>query len=281
MAEKKMTLTIKELNDLLEGKGSEEIKQKIAMSQIEETNKAARQAAKDAISTACQTFIDGNLASLDIPAGIMGISMTFPYIPGDNSFMVSETGFKVDFGDQSRPSSELLHLVSLAEVAKEKKDNRPQSFLKTGLGDNVYTRLVSINVFNAGLGATLTALYSSETAASFNVDGIPEGDQAKVVIRYTKDADIPWFATITVGKSVSSGNGGKRRPRTAKPGNYKNWQAKVNECPEQHLVEARKWLAEKYPGDWGKSISAPKVLIKYKDAEFIQKRAEADSRADL
>lgn len=280
MAEKKMSLTYKELEDLLEGKGSEELLEKMALARTAETNKAARQTAKDAISASCLTFIEGSLAPLDIPAGIMGISMTFPYIPGDSTFMATETGLKVDAGDQTKVSDELIHLVTLAESAKEGKDNRPKSFLKNGLGDNRYAYIISKIAFAAGLGEKLASLYSSETAASFNVDGIPEGDNAKVIIRYTKDADVKWFSTVTVGKTATGGNGGPRRARTAKPDGFANWQAKVNESPEEHLKEARKWLKEKYPGDWGKSISAPKVLMKYKDAEFIKKRAEADARAD-
>lgn len=292
MAEKKMSLTYKELEDLLEGKGSEELLEKMKLARVAETNKDARQVAKDAIVTKSLTFIDGSLAGLDIPAGIQGISMVFPYIPADKTFITAETGLKIDCGDQLKVSDEIKHLVSLAEAAKVKKDNRPQSFLKTGLGDSRYTYITSLIAIDGGIGEQLEALYSSVNAASFNVDGIPEGDKAKVVIKYSNDVEeivasafstvnANWYTTVTVGKTTTGGNGGTRRPRTAKPDGFKNWEAKVNESPEEHLVEGRKWLKEKYPtGDWSKSISAPKVLVKYKDAEFIQKRAEADARAE-
>ena len=292
MTEKKMSLTYKELEDLLKGKGSEELLEKMKLARVAETNKAARQAAKDLIVAKSLAFIDNQLAGLDIPAGILGISMVFPYIPADKTFITAETGLKIDCGDQARVSDEVKHLVSLAEAAKAKKDNRPQSFLKTGLGDSRYVYITSLIAIDGGIGEQLENLYSSVNATSFNVEGIPEGDHAKAVIKYSKDVEGiiasafstvngNWYTTVTVKNTAIGGNGGTRRPRTAKPDGFKNWEAKVNESPEDHLEEARKWLKEKYPtGDWSKSISAPKVLVKYKDTEFIQKRAEADARTE-
>lgn len=283
-----LTFSTEEMELLLEGNATEELKNKYHEAKKYNASSGLRASVKTMASDNAARFTTDNLSKLDIPAGVKEIALLYDYNTEADKFVVRKSGVKVDMAAATLavPGAPLQSLVSKAVALKD--DDKKAiilDFITKGLGGKtVVDHVMSVHTFNKTTKPALDAVYTNTNAAALSagISEIPEGDKLRVIIKWTSLEDAGWLApAVTCGKTVggSGGSGdGTRKKRTPAPEGYSSWKDFVERDQSAETKTALKWATDKYGQEWTKSISASNLLRGQKHPAMLAADSENPAR---
>ncbi len=277
---KEVKFTLSEMKAYMEDSASDELKARINEAENLEKYSSLRSQIHDSVVADAKGFIEDELSSLDIPAGVASIELIYDLVPETLHFGVRASGAKVAHKSDFSTADDIVKLFNAAVLAKESNNAQPLSFMRKTLGDAHIGHIESMQAFVVDIEPAINDLYTNSNAQSLSdsIKEIPAGDNVRLIIQYSgvtpadESREAGWLdPLVKVGKvAATSGTGtGKRRPKVKPPEPHKDWTAYSLESGDAEAKKIYDAVVVRYGTDWSKHISMTNALRNAKHSVFM------------